>query len=283
VVFYRVEKVTADPLMRVSIFSNRAFLTECLVLFTTNMAFIPLFFFASEYAQISLAKTASQAGVVLLFFFVGFVIAAQIGGRLLDRIGAKAPVVLGCALGAVGFLLWAGKTSTLDFGKQQWLIALAGAGLGMMLGPSSTDAVNRASKLTYGEATGITQTVRNFAASMGLAILGTIQVNQLRSHVTSSLVSQGVPQAQAAKAAATAAQSRSGNVSAIPHWFQLDFAQTMHTLLLVMGGVMAAGAVIALIGLRRGVQAEDQAAAEEEATTARALRARGPRAGRESG
>ena len=49
--------------------------------------------------------------------------------------------------------------------------------MGFMLGPASTDAVNRASRLSYGEATGITQTVRNYAASLGLAILGTILVS----------------------------------------------------------------------------------------------------------
>ncbi len=57
------------------------------------LAFIPVFFFASEYAQISLAKSASEAGLFLLYFFIGFVVAAQIGGRMLDRGGAKRPVV----------------------------------------------------------------------------------------------------------------------------------------------------------------------------------------------
>ena len=63
--------------------------------------------------------------------------------------------------------------------------------MGLMLGPASTDAVNRASRLSYGEATGITQTVRNYAASLGLAILGTILVSQLRSHVTTLADRQG--------------------------------------------------------------------------------------------
>jgi hypothetical protein len=52
--------------------------------------------------QIALGKTPSEAGLYILSFFIGFVIAAQIGGRMLDRIGAEAPVVLGCALAAVG-------------------------------------------------------------------------------------------------------------------------------------------------------------------------------------
>ena len=73
------------------------------------LAFVPVFFFASEYAQISLGKTASGAGLFLLYFFLGFVVAAQIGGRMLDRVGAKRPVVLGCVLAAVGFALWAGQ------------------------------------------------------------------------------------------------------------------------------------------------------------------------------
>ena len=50
--------------------------------------------------QISIFRIR-PAGVILLFFFIGFVIAAQIGGRMLDRGGAKRPVVIGCALAAV--------------------------------------------------------------------------------------------------------------------------------------------------------------------------------------
>ncbi|MGH3190884.1 MAG: hypothetical protein ACRDPY_18030 [Streptosporangiaceae bacterium] len=42
-----------------------------------------------------------------------------------------------------------------------------GAGMGLMLGQANTDAVNRAGRFSYGEATGITQTVRNYGASHG--------------------------------------------------------------------------------------------------------------------
>jgi EmrB/QacA subfamily drug resistance transporter len=260
VVFYRVEQRTTSPLMRVGIFRNRPFLVECLVLGITNLVFIPVFFFGSEYAQISLDKSASQAGVILLYFFVGFVIAAQIGGRMLDRGGAKRPVVLGCALGAVGFFLWAGKVNGLDLSSQQWFIILSGAGMGFMLGPSSTDAVSRASRLSYGEATGITQTVRNYAASMGLAILGTISVSVTRSKLASSLIAQGVPPGVANAQAGTLSQSRSGSgsVASIPHFFRLDFAGSTQAVLYVMGGVMAAAALVAFFGLRGGVQEEEQ-------------------------
>jgi EmrB/QacA subfamily drug resistance transporter len=263
VVFYFVEMRTASPLMRVSIFRIRPFLVENMVLGITNLVFIPVFFFASEYAQISLGKTASQAGIILLYFFIGFVIAAQIGGRMLDRAGAKLPVVLGCVLGAVGFWLWSGNVTGLSFSAQQWDIIVAGAGMGFMLGPSSTDAVNRASRLTYGEATGITQTVRNYAASMGLAILGTILVTDMRSRLTTSLISLGLPSARAHAEAANLAQSHgsSGSLASIPHFFRLDFAYSTQTVLRVMAGIMAAAAIVAIVGLRRGLQHDEEPAA----------------------
>jgi EmrB/QacA subfamily drug resistance transporter len=269
VVFAFVELRTASPLIQVRIFRQRAFTVENVVLGIAMVAFVPMFFFSSEYAQLALGKSASEAGVFLLYFFIGFVAAAQIGGRMLDRIGAKRPVILGSVLAAAGFWLWAGQLTHLEFKTQQWYVIMAGAGMGMMLGPANTDAVNRASTLSYGEATGITQTVRNYFASLGLAILGTILVSQMRSRVTQSLIAQGEPPARAAGEAARLSQAGEGSRGAgsIPHFIRLDFAYATRTVLLIMAGVMAAAAVAALVGLRAGVQTEASPEAAEAGST----------------
>ena len=261
VVFFFYERGVASPLIEVSIFKIRPFFVENLVLGVSNMVFIPVFFFASEYAQIALGKSASSASLVLLYFFLGFVVAAQIGGRMLDRIGAKRPVVLGCVLAVVGLWLWAGKVTDLDFGTQVWYVVLAGAGMGFMLGPASTDAVNRASRYAYGEATGITQTVRNYAASLGIAILGSLLVSQMHSRLTSSLVGRGLPRGEASAKAASLSQSGSpGGTAAIPHFARLDFAAAIQSVLHAMAVIMAVAAVVAFVGLKRGVQTEPEAA-----------------------
>ncbi len=276
VAFYFIELGTDSPLIAVGIFRIRAFLVENIVLGIAMLTFIPVFFFASEYAQIALGKTPSQAGLYILYFFIGFVIAAQVGGRMLDRIGAKRPVVLGCVLAAVGFWLWGQKATGLSFSSQQIYIIMAGAGMGLMLGPANTDAVNRASRLSYGEATGITQTVRNYGASLGLAVLGTILVSQMRSRVTSSLISQGLPAGRAHSEASHLAQSHDVGASAgsIPHFVRLDFAYATRSVLYVMAAIMAAAAIVAFLGLRAGVQRDpqteeaDQLAGELDATAA---------------
>jgi EmrB/QacA subfamily drug resistance transporter len=258
VVFYLVELRTRSPLMNVHIFRNQTFLVQNIILGISMMAFIPVFFFASTYGQISLAEKATTASLLILYFFIGFVSAAQIGGRMLDRIGAKRPVVLGCALSAVGFFLWAGQVTGLKSGSQVVWIIVAGAGMGLMLGQANTDAINRASRFSYGEATGITQTVRNYGASLGFAILGTVLISVFRSNITDSLVAQGVPARAAAVQAASIAQLQggNGNIAAIPQFIRADFADATKDVLYGMAIVMAVAAVVAIFGLRRGLQAD---------------------------
>jgi len=257
VVFFRVEARTESPLINVRIFSNRTFTVENIVLGVAMMAFIPVFFFAAIYGQIALAEKATTASLLILYFFLGFVVCAQIGGRLLDRIGAKRPVVLGCALAAVGFGLWAGKATDLNVGAQVIYIVMAGAGMGLMLGQANTDAINRASRYSYGEATGITQTVRNYGASLGFAILGTLLITRFRSAVTSSLTAKGLPGPAAKTQADKIAQLQgggNGNIAAIPQFIRADFASAIRDVLFGMCVIMAVAGLVALRGLRPGVQ-----------------------------
>jgi EmrB/QacA subfamily drug resistance transporter len=266
--FFVVERGTEQPLINVKIFRGRPFSVESLVLFLTMLAFIPVFFFASMYAQIALGNSASEAGLYLLTFFAGFAPASQIGGRILDNQGAKPAVVAGCIVGAVGFYLWGDALPDLSFNDQWYWIVMAGAGMGLMLGPANTDAMNRAARAAYGEVSGITQTVRNYGASIGLAVLGTILVNQTRTHVESSLGGLGVPKGKADAIAQSLSQSGGGSPHAsfgkqagsqaqkVFDAVQLDFAQASRTVFLVMAAAMAVAAVVALVGLRAGRQEE---------------------------
>lgn len=267
VVFGLFEWRSSHPLIRVRIFTERAFLVENVVLFIVMIVFVPVFFFASMYAQISLGSSASEAGLYLMVFFAGYAPAAQIGGRILDQRGAKPAVVVGCAVSAVGFVLWAGKATDIaaGLGGQWWAIVIAGAGMGLMLGPANTDAINRAPATSYGEATGITQTVRSYGSSVGMAVLGTVLVNSNRSKITSSLEAAGLPAVKAEDVADSLSRSGGGDSSSMAAHagsqakqlldaVQQDFAASIEIILYAMGGVMAAAALVALVGLRAGRQ-----------------------------
>ncbi len=264
VVFVRVELRTKYPLIQMRIFKIRAFFVDNAVLFLISIAFVPMFLFASEYAQISLGYGSGEAGLYLLTFFAGFATAAQVGGRILDQRGARPSVVAGCVISAVGYFLWARQMPDLNFNNQWYWVVVAGAGMGLVLGPASTDAVNRAPKTSYGEVTGITQTVRNFAASFGLALLGTILIEQNKSHLESSLSTFGIPAAKADSIADALSGSGGGSPSGsfsehagsaaqkIFGQVQHDFALSCRTVFYGMAVAMALAFVVALISMPSG-------------------------------
>ncbi len=268
-----------SPLIQMRIFAQRAFSADNAVLFLMSAVFVPLFFFASIYAQVALGESASNAGLFLLVFFGGFAAAAQWGGKMLDEGGAKRPVVIGCALSAVGFYLWGQQLPDMSFDQQWYYLAMAGAGMGLVLGPVSTDAVNRAPSTSYGEVTGITQTVRNFGASLGLAIMGSVFLSQNTSRIEDTLVAQGVPAARADSVASAIASSGGGdqssfaeqagsNFNAIFAAVQHDVAESTKVIAYVMAGIMAAAFVVARLWMTSGRVAdplEEAAEAEEPA------------------
>jgi EmrB/QacA subfamily drug resistance transporter len=256
--FLRWERRAPEPLLRLAIFADRGFAVDTAALALMSVVFVPFFFFASVYAQVALGESASNAGEYLLYWFIGFVVAAQIGGRMLDRGGARRPVVLGSALAAIGFYLLAGQLVHLSLHKQTLNIIFAGVGLGLMLGPASTDAVNRAPSGSYSEVTGITQTARNFGASLGLAVLGSILISRTVHAVTPVLTRAGVPTHVAhsiASALGSGAPTTGTSFTAHPalvHQVQLAFAHATQTVFYIMTGVFVATFLVVLRGMPRG-------------------------------
>jgi EmrB/QacA subfamily drug resistance transporter len=256
--FVRYELSIKQPLLRLQIFLDRAFAVDTIVLGLMSIVFVPFFFFGSVYAQVALGKNSSQAGEYILWFFIGFVIMSQVGGRMLDRRGARPAIVFGAAIAAVGFFLLAGKLTDLSLSAQQLDIAIAGGGLGLMLGPASTDAVNRAPSTSYSEVTGITQTARNFGASLGLAVLGAILITRNDTNVTGALTKHGVPSAVAHRVAASfggsgpGAGAGGGQPAALVHDVQLAFAHSTQTVFYIMAGVMVVTFIVAVRWFPRG-------------------------------
>jgi EmrB/QacA subfamily drug resistance transporter len=261
VVFALYELRIENPLIQLRTFRDRAFAVDNAILFLLMIPFIPMFFFASMYAQISLGESASETGQYLMIFFAGYVIASQYGGKLLDRVGARPAVVLGSAVAAVGFYLWAGSMPDLSVSSQWYYIVIAGAGCGLILAPANTDALNRVPADRYGEATGITQTVRNFGSSIGMAVLGTILILENKSNLEATAANHGVPKGVADEIADTISQGSGASeapqqvsgaigkvVSSIPH----DFALATQTVFYAMAGVMAVAFVVALISMPAG-------------------------------
>jgi EmrB/QacA subfamily drug resistance transporter len=197
--FITFERGRVSPLVRLSTFGDRAFSLSVLATLFSSMAFVPIFFFISVYAQIALNLDVYQSALLLLEFFIGFVIASNYGGRLFDKRGARLPIIAGGALGAASFAWWATKLDDLSNGAgflhspQFWPTVLAGAGIGLMFSAAATDVANRAKGQSYGQATGISQTAKNLGGALGLAVLTAVVSTQLTANLTTSFNQMGAP------------------------------------------------------------------------------------------
>ena len=266
-VFAALELRTREPLMPVRLFGDRGFAVDNAVLFLLSAAFVPLFFFASLYAQLSLGQSASETGLYLLIFFAGFGTVSQYGGRILDQRGARASVVPGCLIAAIGFALWAWRLPDQDLNNQWYFIVLAGAGVGLILGPASTDAVNRAPRASYGAVTGVTQTARNFGASLGMAVLGTILILRNEANIEASLESAGLSAERAKRVADAVSHAGDGaqnefsqragaEAKKIFEAVQHDFALSTRTVFYVMAGAFVLAFIVAALWMPGGKVAE---------------------------
>jgi hypothetical protein len=152
-------------------------------------------------------------------------------------------------------------------------MVLSGIGVGLVLAPANTDALNRVPRSRYGEATGITQTVRNFGSSLGLAVLGTVLILQNKSNLESTLGEEGIPKAEADGIAEALTEAGGGNEAALAEQagakasqifnaVQYDFALSSRTVFYGMSAAMAVAFVIALIWMPSGkapdLDAEDE-------------------------
>jgi EmrB/QacA subfamily drug resistance transporter len=263
IAFVTYELRIENPLIQIRRFADRGFAIDNVVLFLLMIPFVPLFFFASMYSQISLGDSASNAGLYLLIFFAGFFVASQLGGRVLDTRGARPTVVVGCLISAIGFALWAQSLPDLSVDSQWPFIVLAGFGVGLVLSPANTDALNRVPAGAYGEATGITQTVRNFGSSLGLAVLGTILINQNNSNLETTLGAEGFPRSEVNQIADAVSQSAGGDTAGFTQQagaqakeifsaVQYDFALASRTVFYCMAGAMVIAFFVALLRMPAG-------------------------------
>jgi EmrB/QacA subfamily drug resistance transporter len=290
VLFGWLQLRAAQPLVQLRAFRDRGVLFSRLATLFASIAFMSAFFFLSVWGQVSLQLTAMETGILFLKFFIGFVIGSRIGSVRFDRQGAKAMVLLGGVVGAAGFVWLAlgatdlGVDGSIFFNAQTAPLVLAGAGIGLMFTPVSTDAVNRAVGATYGEASALTQTMKNFGGALGIAVFSTIVTSRLTDLLTASFAKFGGSAANAQDAVnqISGASDRSSALSTLPqvvqeqilHAVRSDYASAVQW---AFWGMAAAMAVVAVIGLLypagrtsvpEGDQGEEAGASTEAAASA---------------
>ena len=117
-----------------------------------------------------------QSGLLTVGYLVAILSTIRVGEKLLQKLGPRKPMLMGCAITAAGILL---TTFTFLLARQYMIVTfigftLFGIGLGFYATPSTDAALSNVPDDKAGAASGIYKMASSLGAAFGVAISAAI-------------------------------------------------------------------------------------------------------------
>jgi EmrB/QacA subfamily drug resistance transporter len=200
IAFVWEESRSRAPMMPLGLFRSATFTGINLLTLLLYAALGGAFFFL-PYLLIQVhGYSATLAGAIFLPFTIIMAALSRWAGGLLDRFGARLPLIIGPAIAALGFLLlaWPGTGGSYAVTFLLPMIVL-GVGMAITVAPLTTAVINAVPARQAGTAAGINNAVAAVANLLAVAILGAIALGAynraLDRHLVAGAMSPAATQA----------------------------------------------------------------------------------------
>ena len=260
VAFVWHEGRTQSPMMPLYLFRSRTFSgINVLTLLLYGALGGAFFLLPFDLIQVH-GYSATLAGTVFLPFTMIMGVLSRWSGGLLDRVGARMPLIIGPAIAAAAFALFALSGPTTSY----WLafllpIGVVGLGMAITVAPLTTTVLNAVPRHQTGVASGINNAVASVASLLAIAIFGAVALGSfnraldrhLEKPALSSQARQTIAQAHGKFVIETSLTSGLGEdrpvVEAI---VKQSLAQAIHLVMLLAAALALAGAACAAFTIR---------------------------------
>jgi EmrB/QacA subfamily drug resistance transporter len=241
--FVMVELRVRAPMLDFSFFRSRSFLGANLVGFIVSFAMLAQFFFLALYMQNFLHYSPLQAGVRFLPSTVLIIISGPIAGRLADRIGSRPLMTIGLLIVAAAMFIQSHISTHTGYGLLLPGFMLMGVGMGLVMSPMSTAAMNAVDRTKAGVASGILSMSRMVGGTFGVAILGALVTT-----IGHAKIDERLPQLPAGTRAAIANALGAGGPPASQHPSAQIVATVREAFISALGVGLTIGAAVTVVG-----------------------------------
>lgn len=169
-----VEPRRPEPLIDLRFFRSPPFSGANAISVVMSAALGGFLFLSTLYLQDLRQFTPLRAGLMIIPLAVGQAVAANISGRLVAARGPRLPLTLGGALLAFGSFLLVPLTAHTASVHLLVAYGVFGLGAGMISPPVNNTAVTGLPPDQVGVAGGLAASARQFGASIGVAVTGSI-------------------------------------------------------------------------------------------------------------
>jgi EmrB/QacA subfamily drug resistance transporter len=183
-----VERRAANPMLPLDLFRVRAFtLANALTLLLYAALGIVFFVVPLDLIQVQ-HYTPTEAGAALLPFALIMFALSRWSGSLVAQSGLRSPLVIGPAVAAIGFALYARP----GVGGSYWTtffpaIAVAGIGMAITVAPLTNTVMGSIEAERSGVASGVNNAVARVAGLLAIAVFGVVLAQSFGTRVSARL------------------------------------------------------------------------------------------------
>jgi EmrB/QacA subfamily drug resistance transporter len=165
------------PLIDLTMFRNRAFAMGTTIGLAYALTTGSFFLVLALYLQQGHGLSALGSGLIFLPLGIGYFVSSTRAGQVAARLGRQV-LAVGALTVAVGYLILAGTAEAIgSTGAIDWMIPgllIAGAGIGLVMGPLPAAALADVSHHHAAAASGVLNAAQQAGGAIGVAVVGVV-------------------------------------------------------------------------------------------------------------